>query len=41
MEQGHSVPTHKVWKETFHGRWGANVFWQIYWGNVLHGWVND
>ena len=37
MEQGHSVPSHKVWREAFHGRWGTNCFGSIYWGNALHG----
>ena len=26
MEQGHSVPPHKVRREAFHGRWGTNCF---------------
>ena len=26
MEQGHSVPPHKVWREPFHGRWRTNCF---------------
>ena len=37
MEQGHSVPHHKVCKETFHGRWEINCFGSIYWGTALHG----
>ena len=39
MEEGHSVPSHKVWREAFHGRWGTNCFGSIYWGNALHGWL--
>ena len=37
MERGHNVSSHKVWREVFHGRWGTNYFWQIYWGTALHG----
>ena len=37
MEQGHSVPSNKVWREAFRGRQGTNCFGSIYWGNALHG----
>ena len=37
IEQGHSVPPHKVCRKAFHGRWWTNCFGYIYWGTSLHG----
>ena len=37
MEQGHSVPSHKVWG-SFSWEMGDKLFCgSIYWGNALHG----
>ena len=35
MEQGHSVPSHKVWRGAFYGRWGTN-FLDKFFGRLLY-----
>ena len=36
MEQGHSVPSHKVWREAFHGTWRTNCFVGQFIGGMLY-----